>query len=226
MINKFLWMLGFALISTNVFAVKPGFYIGAALGEATGPDTVTIPDSAYNANTGGNITGDATDIYTFYNRDTTIYHFLAGYNFNPYLGVEAAYSYLGKQGLLSFDGGLPKTHEFNGNLTSYYYGITGVGHIPIKKAKVDLFAKVGIGMVHSKAVIKDPNGTIFVNPGNYNVVANEAAILYGAGAQYYFKPKLAVEVEWNRISRFNNTNIGNVTYNQFLLGVIYSISKC
>lgn len=225
--NKYSWIISISLIPTTLFAANTGFYIGAGLGEAIGPETVLIANSDFNHNTHGTITGQPIDTYGFSTRGSTIYHFMAGYNFNRCLGVEASYSYLGRQNLTSFAGGITKDFGFDGTLDSFYYGITGIGRMPLDSLKGDLFVKVGYAVLHSEVIINDPNGAIYVNPGKYQVTAsNSSALLYGAGAEYYFLPQLAAEVEWNRISRFDNSKIGNVSYNQFLVGLIYSFPNC
>lgn len=224
--NKYSWIFCSALFPTTLFAANSGFYVGAGLGQAVGPETVLIANSDFNHNTFGTITGQPIDTYNFSTRGSTLYHFMAGYNFNRCVGVEASYSYLGRQDLMSLAGGVTKDFGFDGTLDSFYYGITGVGHLPLDKLQGNLFAKAGLVVLHSDAIINDPNGVIYVNPGKYEVKTNNAALLYGVGAEFYFQPQLGIEVEWNRISRFDNSKIGNMSYNQFLVGIIYSLPWC
>lgn len=164
--NKYLWMIFLALSPVTLLASNVGLYMGAGIGESVGPNTVYIANNDFNHDTQGTITGQLFDTYNFSTRSNTIYHFMAGYNFNPYVGFEASFSYLGKQNLISFSGSTTKNLGFDGTLDSLYYGMAVVGRLPFHQSKGDLFTKVGLSKVYSKIVINDPNGIVYVNPDN------------------------------------------------------------
>src|SRR5437867_2473334 len=117
-----LCLLCIVLLPEIVFAANPGFYVGGGLGLAVGPDQVLIGDDDFSSDTGGAITGQATNNYTFETRGSLLYALYAGYNFNCYVGAEANWTYLGRQDLLTFAGGITTQTGFSGELDSYYFG--------------------------------------------------------------------------------------------------------
>lgn len=203
-------------------AAQHGFYGDIGLGLGFGPSN-TIVKSQYFANSGGTLSGNTSDIYTLQTRGVTASYANLGYNFTPFFGAEMDITYWGQQDLSSFANNVTtQTGQWNGKLENYSYGLNGVGYLPLTETKINLFAKLGIAMLHSEITVSDPQGSIFFNPGSYTTSSNEPGLIYGAGAQYQFNKYIAGQLEWKGITRFSDSRISNIHYNLVAIGLRYS----
>lgn len=133
-----------------------------------------------------------------------------GYKFMPFFAGEIGYTNYAKT-----------SSKVNGvkiaTATYYSYDIAGKPILPIGDTGLELFAKLGIA--HLNANVKASNSSyakangIVVSTGSKN--AN--GLYFGLGADYYFLPELAANVQWNRAK--GNSKTGNL--NLYSVGVSY-----
>lgn len=124
-----------------------------------------------------------------------------GYKFMPYFAAELGYTSYAKTKI-----------KFNGagvaNDTHYSYYLAAKGILPISDSGVDLFAKLGIARINDHVTISDPttvnNNGLTVNAGSHAVTA----AYFGVGADYFFLPNAAVNIQWNRAK--GNKTTGNL----------------
>ncbi len=173
-INKKLALAAFlapALAIGSVYAAEPGFYLGASGGQTTvdgDAGSFGFDDNVPGFNTNYKIDGDDWGWKAF-----------VGYQFLPWLGVEAGYKDFG---------GISNSYSGNnGSSLRSDVDLTGwdgflVGTLPV--GPVDLFAKVGgIGLtLDGKVNAGGPNIANYQNSGS----ENDTQLAYGVGAAYNF----------------------------------------
>ncbi|MDR3476603.1 MAG: porin family protein [Gammaproteobacteria bacterium] len=212
-----------AIIASNMtFAAQHGFYGDLGLGLGFGPSNTVVKSELFS-NSGGTLSANTSDVYTLQTRGVTTGYINVGYNFTPYFGAEADVTYWGKQDLSSFANNVTtETGQWSGKLQSYSYGLNGVGYLPLAETKINLFAKLGIAIIHSELNVNDPKGSVFFNPGSYTTTSNAPGLLYGAGAEYQFNKNISGQLEWKGINRFNDSRISNISYNLIAIGLRYT----
>jgi opacity protein-like surface antigen len=136
-------------------------YIGASAGE-----------SKFDNRCGRN------DIFACDQRDTA-WKIFAGGKFNPYWGLEAAYTDFGK------------VQASGGNTEAWAAGLSLVGNLPLADNRFDVFGKVG-GLYGRTDVKADPS-TLF-DTGH----KNGWGWTYGVGADWNITRNLAIRVDWDR----------------------------
>jgi hypothetical protein len=205
--------------SPLAFAAKLGLYGDLGLGLGFGP-TSSVVKNQYFSHSGGTLSANPSDVYSFETRGVPAGYINVGYNFFPYLGAEADVTKWGRQNVSSFANNIStQTGQWRGNLNSYSYGVNAVGYLPLADSPVNLFAKVGLAKLHSTLEISDPNGSIFFNPGSYQMTSTEPGLVYAVGALYQFNRYVAGELEWKGINRFNDNRISNIHYYLIAMGV-------
>jgi OOP family OmpA-OmpF porin len=140
-----------------------GMYIGAGGGKA-------------------NLTGPCSGVCD--TKDTT-WSLFAGYQFNKFLAVEAAYTDLGQQTTSGLISGVPVTSRMDTTL----WELVGIGALPVTD-QISFFAKAGIFRYEGEA-----NTT-----GAFVGATKESGteFTFGGGAQYAFTSNLAARFEWQR----------------------------
>lgn len=124
-----------------------------------------------------------------------------GYKFMPYFAAELGYTNYAKTKVTFNGAGIA-----NATNRSYYLAAKGI--LPISDSGVDLFAKLGIARISNHVVISNMSAVIAngltVNSGTHAVTA----AYFGVGADYFFTPNAAVNVQWNRAK--GNKTTGNL----------------
>lgn len=123
--------------------VQPGAYIGIAVGHTNLDDEVS------------------SVAFTNEDIDDTSYSIYGGYRFNPFFGVEAAYTDIGK---VEYDWGATH-HEFDIDT----FSAAAIAHLPLAK-NFELFGKLG---AHRWAVDASGSGS-----------EHDVDLFYGAGVTY------------------------------------------
>lgn len=206
------------------FAIDTGFYGDVALGVSSGPASVVAPSAGFGNNTGGTVTGGVTDLYGLNTQGALAVNVDLGYNFRPYFGIEADYTYWGSQDLSTFTGQITTaTGGMSGNLTSQSIGGNLVGYIPLDNEQFNIYGKLGVAALYSTLSVNDPQNVVFFNTGNYSQSSAAAAMTYGAGVQYRYNPNISFLLSWNGISQFDDHPISNLHYNVASVGVRYTI---
>jgi hypothetical protein len=215
-------LLSVITFSDISLAAKNGFYGDLALGLGFGPSNTNVK-SQYFVNSGGTLSANPSDVYTLTTRGVPAGYINLGYNFIPYFGIEADVTEWGKQDLSSFANNItPEAGLWSGKLDTYSYGLNAVGYLPLLESHFNVFAKLGIAMVHSNIEVNDPTGALFFNPGSYQANATELGLVYGVGALYQFTNYIAGELEWKGVNRFNDNRISNIHYNLVSVGLRFT----
>ena len=210
------------IFSQLTFAATNGFYGDLALGLGFGPNSAVVKNQ-YFSHSGGTLSANPSDVYSFDTRGVPAGYINLGYNFFPYLGAEVDLTQWGRQNVSSFANNIStQTGQWRGNLNSYSYGVNGVAYLPLLNDKFNLFAKLGLAKVHSTMEVNDPNGSIFFNPGSYQLTSTEPGLIYAIGALYQFNRYVAGELEWKGLNRFNDNRISNLNYYLIAIGVRFT----
>jgi opacity protein-like surface antigen len=151
-----------------------GFYVGAGVGQFN----VKIDDI-----------DDTDDAIERLDDDDASYKLFAGYRFNPYLSLEAAYIDFGEV-----------NDEFRGSGSSGDYRLKVSGFAPyvigtLPLGPVELFAKAGYYFydVDVRADLDDIGGDVFSSS------SSEEDFLYGAGVGMTFFDHLNARLEYEKI---------------------------
>jgi len=153
---------------------ESGFYVGGGVGQFN----VKIDD-----------VDDADDAIERLDDDDTSWKLFAGYRFNPYLSLEAAY--------IDF-GGPSDSIDASGSSGDYKVEASGfapyvVGTLPV--GPVELFAKVGYYFYDTDLTVDldDLGGDVFRSS------SSEEDLLYGAGVGMTFFEHLNARLEYEKI---------------------------
>jgi OmpA-OmpF porin, OOP family len=145
-----------------------GWYVGAAVGQ-------------------GNLGSSASDL-GLSNPDvsgtTTTYTGRVGYNFTPYLGLEAGYY---DYGSFDFSGNASSGTRVNGTARVKSYGLAAVGTLPLDM--FDLYARVG--WVNSEFKVSGRTDDANANKKNH-----ENGVAYGVGGRWHMTPEWGLFAEW------------------------------
>lgn len=171
-------LLGITTPALAIMSVPYGWYIEANLG-STSLSNTNYPGSLSTSGLGGNAN--------------------IGYKFMPYLGMEIGYS--------RYQNSTIKQNSTKAaTVKNYSYDIAGRGILPIAASGFELFAKLGVQRLNAHVSV---NNTAAANSlGISNTSRSTVGLYFGGGAQYYFMPELAVNVQWQRAQGNNQT--GNV----------------
>jgi OmpA-OmpF porin, OOP family len=154
------------------------------------------------------------------------YKIFAGYRFTDMIAVEANYSDLGRNStstsVMSGHGFTTATvlerRKING------YGADLVLSVPVP-GNFSVFGRVGAFRARVTAD-EQVEGQIFLPSGSRSTVANETVLRYGVGGDWWFRPNVALRLEWERYSNVgkpftqSGTGTGEANIDAFLLGVM------
>ncbi len=125
----------------------------------------------------------------------------AGYKFMPYFGLEAGYSRYAPTRLNS-----PVQTVARDSHNSI--DIAAKGMLPFGCSGFELFAKLGVVRINSQIGVIDAVGASAYNL-TFNTSAQSSTGLYaGGGAEYFFTPNIAANIQWN-IAK-GNSKTGNL----------------
>jgi opacity protein-like surface antigen len=151
-----------------------GFYVGGGVGQFN----VQIDDI-----------DDTDDAIERLDDDDTSWKLFAGYRFNPYISLEAAYIDFGR---------LSDRFEASGTSGDYQVALSGfapyvIGTLPL--GPVELFAKVGYYFydVDLKVDLDDLGGDVFSSK------SSDQDLLYGVGVGMTFLEHLHARLEYEKI---------------------------
>lgn len=153
--------IGIVLLSGRALAQQSGFYLGGSLGQATFPEFCT----------GSALTCDDTD---------TGWKIFGGYQFIPYLGIEASYIDWGTIG-----GTVAGTPPRDVPLSQTSMGLALVASLPLGE-RFSVFGKLG------RARVKQETPASL--SGNFERKSTDT--LRGLGAKFAFAPRWSARVEW------------------------------
>lgn len=124
-----------------------------------------------------------------------------GYKFMPYLGLELGYTQLANTSIKG-----PPNSTTAGSVKHYSIDIAGRAIVPIAASGLEFFAKLGVVKINSNVSVKNTTvaNSIGLGRGNHTRVGPYMAL----GAQYYFTPEFAANVQWARSQ--GNSNTGNL----------------
>ncbi len=146
-----------------------GWYVGAGVGQ-------------------GNMGASASDL-GLSNPDlsgtSTTYTGRLGFNFNPYLGLEAGYY---DYGSYDFSGNDSFGTRVNGTARAKSYGLAAVGTLPVNDL-FDLYARVGWVNTELKVSARTPDE-------NANKKNHDNGVAYGVGARWHMTPEWGLFAEW------------------------------
>jgi outer membrane protein OmpA-like peptidoglycan-associated protein len=171
--------LACALGASSAFAAHPGFYVGAGAGESTAKDKLDAFSGPVDI---GRIELD---------KNETAYKGFVGYNFLPWLGVEAGYTSLGQPSnsetfpLVAPPLNGPTSVELETDLSAWQGFV--VGTLPL--GPVDIFGKIGWANLSSDSELKID--APFADPGTPTSFKNsngndDSMAVYGGGAAINF----------------------------------------
>ena len=124
--------------------------------------------------------------YATWNEDdtNTVWKIFGGYRFNPYLGVEAAYTDLGKGGFSYANPGL----NGSGRLSSHTFSVAATGRLPLANS-LALLGKLGVASVTNKT-------SDAWNTGSFSGRRSTTVPLLGIGAEYAVTRNVGVRAEY------------------------------
>lgn len=183
-----------ALTVAPAFADDGGYYYG---GLSIGQSRAKIDEARITASLLG--AGLTTTGMTRDERNTA-FKLFGGYQFNPYIGVEAGYFNLGKFGFTSTTTPAGTLH---GQIKLQGLNLDLVGTLPITE-RLSALARVGAQYASARDTFSGTGAVVVLDP---NPRKREANLKVGAGLQYAFSPSFLMrgEVEHYRI----NDAVGN-----------------
>ena len=125
----------------------------------------------------------------------------AGYKFLPYFGLEAGFTRYAATRLNS-----PVQTVARDSHTSI--DVAGKVILPIECSGLELFAKAGIARIYSQIGVIDSAGAAAYDMTFNTSAQTSTGLFIGGGAQYYFTPNVAVNVQWERAK--GNSKTGNL----------------
>lgn len=182
------------LTAASAFAEEGGYYYG---GLSIGQSRAKIDEARITASLLG--AGLTTTGMTRDERDTA-FKLFGGYQFNPYIGVEAGYFNLGKFGFTSTTTPAGTLH---GQIKLQGLNLDLVGTLPLTQ-NLSAIARVGAQYASARDTFSSTGAVTVLNPSPSK---RETNFKLGAGLQYAFSPSFLVrgEVERYRI----NDAVGN-----------------
>ena len=124
-----------------------------------------------------------------------------GYKFMPYFALELGYSRYANTSITN-----PTTDTKAGWDKHYSYDIAGRGIFPIMESGLELFAKLGVERNASSVSLSNTAAANAI--GLASNQHSYTGLYIGGGAQYYFQPELAANVQWQRAQ--GNSSTGNL----------------
>lgn len=124
-----------------------------------------------------------------------------GYKFMPYFAAEIGYSLYANTSVTD-----NSTNTKAGSDRHYSYDFAFKGIVPVTNSGLEFFAKLGIDQVRSSSSVD--NATAASNIGWASSSHSATGLYWGGGAQYYFIPEMAANVQWQQATGSSST--GNV----------------
>jgi hypothetical protein len=122
-----------------------------------------------------------------------------GYKFMPYVTAEIGYSLYPSSTISNAAGSKAAT------VKHYSYDLAARGILPMGDTGFEAFAKLGVQRITSNININ--NAATANNMGVGSNSSSATGLYMAAGAQYYFMPELALNVQWARAQ--GNSSTGN-----------------
>lgn len=119
----------------------------------------------------------------------------AGYKFMPYFAAELGYTRYGTARV--FANGIKAGEDRRTT-----YDIAGKAILPISTSGAEIFGKFGAARVRSRISISNQIAANSINLGSGST--NKNGFYLALGAQYYFIPELALNVQWARAQANNH----------------------
>lgn len=200
MIRQWVLTVGLLAMSVAAFAqtdvrtpqVTTGVYAGGAVGKSRG--TLKLTDDFYGDLVNGSDDDFGVKVY-------------GGYQFNPHIGAEIAYTNLGTLGG-DLGGGVGvkfKPHLFSGSL---------VLSAPLEHG-LGVFGRVGYAFWKLDSTLTDSFG------GNQQDTLDESGLLWGIGGSYAFSSSaLRLEYEQSEITDDDGTTHAKITGKLISLGFV------
>lgn len=197
-------LLMLALFGSAGQAFAGDFYVAGSIGQSK------ILNAVKSELDSDLISGGATNLSSTFKDSDTGYKLLAGYQFNPYLGVEGGYIDLGKVKYTV------TATQGNGSLTWKAKGwlASAVGTLPINDS-FGVFAKL-TAFRSEVAWTASATGTLDFNE-SYSGTKLKAA--YGVGATYHLNKEVGFRLEYERFDKLGDVNSDNVEL--VSAGVVY-----
>jgi hypothetical protein len=156
--------------ASAIMSVPYGWYLEGNAG------STQLSNKSYPGNTSASGIGGNADI---------------GYKFMPYFATEIGYTLYANT---SISNGATGTKAGSDKHYSYDAALKGI--VPIVDSGLELFGKLGIDRQNSSLSISSQAAATAIGLGSSTHSAN--GLYLAAGAQYYFIPELAVNVQWAR----------------------------
>jgi len=195
-----------------VYAQSQGWYIGAGAGQS----------KATNAASCSDLNGVLDPGFSCSSNDTgTGLKVFAGYQFNPYLGVEGSYVDLGKFKISASGTVALNPATADGSDKASGFGLDAVGTLPINE-QFGLLARVGAfhwtldstASVTLGGGIPNPTTTASEKPSGTGVD-------FGVGAKYDFNSVAGLRVEWQRFKSIGNDDTGKSDVDLISASLLY-----
>lgn len=207
---------GWAFASLAAQAGNPGWYVGVDAGQSrfSGLDangSPTYPSTASQTDSG--------------------YRLSAGYDFNPYLGVEAGYVNLGKVAGSANLAALPivclpptaecslMPSEVSANLKTHAWTLEFVGSFPFGDEWL-LFGRAGGVRANSELISHESFSNNTTSTSDWT--SSDFDGTYGLGLQWSFANDWAARLSWDRYASLgHDLPIGKFDVNLTSLGIVY-----
>lgn len=170
------------------YAQQPGFYLGASVGQTNISTDDLVSDTVNELRAAGvpNVSSDDS------NRDVG-WKIFAGYQFNPYLGIEGGYVDFGKYDpqITASDG--ITNFKIKGEIDSQAMFFDVVGHLPVNES-FSAFGKVGLAFTRTDASISASLTNFF--SASAKTDENEVVPKVGVGVRYNITKQIGVRAEY------------------------------
>lgn len=163
-----------ALVANSAFAAKEGAYVGAGLGV----NRLNTPNEFLFDKNDPHVTSQSREL------GGVTEHLFAGYNVNPYFGVEAGAAHYSPARYKSSLSGNNISVKMSTNYYLSSFDLVGKGYIPLGESNFNLYGLAGAALVHSTNNIKtNAQGSIIIND-TYSKTQNVIRPVVGAGVSY------------------------------------------
>lgn len=213
-------IVGLVFLPVTVLAENSGWYLAADAGQSNFTGTADL-STAYYASPSNN-----TD---------TGYRLNAGYQFNPYFGLEAGYVDFGQvtgnraivgpppPGLYSCGYLCPMSYDVNLNLKSHGWTLVATGTYPFND-QWSISARIGEIDAHSELNLDDvpiPPYGAGEQPYTESFTSTDWHGTYGVSLNWSFTKDWALRLGWDKyINLGNNESTGSYDVNLASLGIV------
>jgi OOP family OmpA-OmpF porin len=212
-----LFFLLLAAVATVATAKDSPWYAGISAGESRTDRELVKSREATLSNV----------VQTDFDATDSAFKVFAGYRFNDTIAVEANYADLGRASTFTT---VRSGHGFTTASVFERRKISGYGADLVLSAPVlryfSVFGRVGAFRSRLKAD-EQVVGLIFLPSGSRSTTVNETVLRYGVGGDWWFRPNVALRLEWERYSNVGKPfasgasgTTGEANTDAFLLGVM------